>query len=90
MVIRLRPERREEYLRPHSAVWPAVERTLLDANMRNFTVFREVPGAARASSRRAHAVRRRRSPCRRDRCRAVASAGTVSRHTTSCQQSYDD
>lgn len=39
MVIRLRPERREEYLRLHSAVWPAVEQTMLDANMRNFSIF---------------------------------------------------
>jgi L-rhamnose mutarotase len=39
MLIRLRPERREEYLRLHSAVWPAVEKTMLDANMRNFTIF---------------------------------------------------
>jgi L-rhamnose mutarotase len=39
MVIGLRPERREEYLRLHSAVWPAVERTMLDAGIRNFTIF---------------------------------------------------
>jgi L-rhamnose mutarotase len=39
MMIRLRPERREEYLRLHAAVWPSVERTMLDANMRNFTIF---------------------------------------------------
>jgi L-rhamnose mutarotase len=40
MVIRLRPERQEEYLRLHAAVWPGVERTLLAANIRNFTIFR--------------------------------------------------
>ena len=39
MVIRLRPERREEYLRLHSAVWPTVEKTLREANIRNFTIF---------------------------------------------------
>ncbi|MET9634089.1 L-rhamnose mutarotase [Lentzea sp. NPDC006480] len=39
MMIRLRPEHREEYLRLHSAVWPAVEQTMLDANIRNFTIF---------------------------------------------------
>ncbi|MFF1611547.1 L-rhamnose mutarotase [Amycolatopsis sp. NPDC058278] len=40
MLIRLRPERREEYLRLHAAVWPGVERTLREANIRNFTIFR--------------------------------------------------
>ncbi|MEU4449526.1 L-rhamnose mutarotase [Actinosynnema sp. NPDC050801] len=39
MVTRLRPERREEYLRLHAAVWPSVERMLLDANIRNFSIF---------------------------------------------------
>jgi L-rhamnose mutarotase len=39
MVIRLRPERRDEYLRLHAAVWPGVERMLFDANMRNFSIF---------------------------------------------------
>ncbi|ANZ41135.1 L-rhamnose 1-epimerase [Lentzea guizhouensis] len=39
MLIRLRPEKREEYLELHAAVWPAVEQTMLDANMRNFTIF---------------------------------------------------
>lgn len=39
MVTRLRPERREEYLRLHAEVWPSVERMLLDANIRNFTIF---------------------------------------------------
>jgi len=38
-VIRLRPEHREEYLRLHAAVWPAVERALLAANIRNYTIF---------------------------------------------------
>ncbi|MEV6442665.1 L-rhamnose mutarotase [Amycolatopsis sp. NPDC051716] len=39
MLIRLRPEKREEYLRLHAEVWPAVERTLREANIRNFTIF---------------------------------------------------
>ena len=38
-VIRLRPEHREEYLRLHTAVWPEVEQTLLDAGIRNYTIF---------------------------------------------------
>jgi L-rhamnose mutarotase len=39
MVIRLRDEHREEYLRLHSAVWPGVERAMLDVGIRNFTIF---------------------------------------------------
>jgi L-rhamnose mutarotase len=39
MVIRLRPEKREEYLRLHSAVWPGVEKAMHDAGIRNFTIF---------------------------------------------------
>jgi L-rhamnose mutarotase len=38
-VIRLRPERRDEYLRLHERVWPDVERALLRANIRNYTIF---------------------------------------------------
>jgi L-rhamnose mutarotase len=38
-VVRLRPERREEYLRLHAAVWPEVEQTLRDCNFRNYTIF---------------------------------------------------
>jgi L-rhamnose mutarotase len=38
-VIRLRPERREEYLRLHQTVWPSVEQMLLRANIRNYTIF---------------------------------------------------
>ncbi|MEY9841161.1 L-rhamnose mutarotase [Streptacidiphilus sp. EB103A] len=37
--IRLRPEKREEYLRLHSAVWPAVETALLASNIRNYSIF---------------------------------------------------
>lgn len=39
IVTRLRPERRDDYLRLHAAVWPSVERVLLDANIRNFSIF---------------------------------------------------
>jgi L-rhamnose mutarotase len=38
-VIRLRPERREEYLRLHGAVWPQVERTLTECGIANYTIF---------------------------------------------------
>jgi len=38
-VIRLRPEHRDEYLRLHEEVWPDVERMLLRANIRNYTIF---------------------------------------------------
>ena len=37
--IRLRPERREEYLRLHAAVWPEVEQTLVAAGIRNYSIF---------------------------------------------------
>jgi L-rhamnose mutarotase len=38
-VIRLRPEHREEYLRLHEQVWPAVEATIRACNIRNYTIF---------------------------------------------------
>ena len=37
--VRLRPERREEYLRLHAAVWPDVEQTLVAAGIRNYAIF---------------------------------------------------
>ena len=37
--IRLRPERREEYLALHRAVWPGVEAALRAAHFRNYTIF---------------------------------------------------
>ena len=37
--IRLRPEKREEYLRLHAAVWPEVEQTLRAVGIRNYTIF---------------------------------------------------
>jgi L-rhamnose mutarotase len=38
-VIGVRPERREEYLRLHEAVWPDVLAALSRANVRNYTIF---------------------------------------------------
>jgi L-rhamnose mutarotase len=38
-VVRLRPERRSEYLALHGAVWPEVEAMLISANIRNYTIF---------------------------------------------------
>ncbi|WP_234544577.1 L-rhamnose mutarotase [Streptomyces shenzhenensis] len=37
--VRLRPERREEYLALHRAVWPEVEAALRAAHFRNYTIF---------------------------------------------------
>jgi L-rhamnose mutarotase len=37
--IRLRPERREEYLALHREVWPGVEAALRTANIRNYSIF---------------------------------------------------
>ena len=37
--VRLRPERREEYLALHRAVWPGVEAALHAAHIRNYTIF---------------------------------------------------
>ena len=37
--IRLRPERRDEYLALHAAVWPAVEAALRAANILNYSIF---------------------------------------------------
>jgi L-rhamnose mutarotase len=37
--IRLRPERREEYLRLHAAVWPGVEAALHAAHITNYSIF---------------------------------------------------
>jgi L-rhamnose mutarotase len=39
MTIRLRPDKRAEYLTLHAAVWPDVEAMLLAANVRNFSIF---------------------------------------------------
>jgi L-rhamnose mutarotase len=37
--IRLRPERRAEYLALHREVWPGVEAALRAANVRNYSIF---------------------------------------------------
>lgn len=37
--IRLRAEKREEYLRLHSAVWPEVAATISGCGIRNYTIF---------------------------------------------------
>ena len=39
MVCRMVPEKREEYLALHRAVWPGVEQTLREGNIRNFSIF---------------------------------------------------
>jgi L-rhamnose mutarotase len=44
MVIRVKPEKLEEYLRLHREVWPEVYNQLHRSNYRNFTIFhRELP-----------------------------------------------
>lgn len=39
MVCRLHPEKREEYLALHSAVWPGVESKMTECGIRNFSIF---------------------------------------------------
>ena len=39
MAARMVPEKREEYLELHRAVWPAVENTIRVCGIRNFTIF---------------------------------------------------
>lgn len=39
LVVDLVPEKREEYLRLHSAVWPQVEATLTACNVHNYSIF---------------------------------------------------
>jgi L-rhamnose mutarotase len=39
MAARLAPDKREEYLRLHSDVWPQVEATITECGIRNFTIF---------------------------------------------------
>ncbi|GAA1594531.1 L-rhamnose mutarotase [Actinoplanes couchii] len=38
-VVNVRAGKREEYLRLHAAVWPAVEETLTRCNVRNYSIF---------------------------------------------------
>jgi L-rhamnose mutarotase len=42
-VIKLRPEKREEYLRLHADVWPEVLRAIAAANIRNYSIFLREP-----------------------------------------------
>ena len=39
MMIRLRPEYEEEYIRYHAAVWPEVLQTIRDCNISNYSIF---------------------------------------------------
>jgi L-rhamnose mutarotase len=39
MLIRLRPEQRETYLKLHAEVWPRVADTIRACNIRNYTIF---------------------------------------------------
>lgn len=38
-LIRVRPEREQEYIRYHAAVWPEVLKTIEDCNIRNYSIF---------------------------------------------------
>lgn len=38
-MIRLRPDKRDEYLELHANVWPAVEARIAASNIRNYTIF---------------------------------------------------
>ena len=38
-LVGLRPEKREEYLRLHAAVWPGVEARLSASNISNYSIF---------------------------------------------------
>jgi L-rhamnose mutarotase len=39
LVVGVRPEKRDEYLRLHATVWPGVEQTLRDCNVQNYSIF---------------------------------------------------
>lgn len=39
MACRIRPGKREEYLRLHSDVWPGVEAMITEGGIRNFSIF---------------------------------------------------
>jgi L-rhamnose mutarotase len=38
-VVGVRPEKREEYLELHRAVWPRVEQAMSEHNIRNYSIF---------------------------------------------------
>jgi L-rhamnose mutarotase len=39
LIVDVRPEKREEYLRLHAAVWPQVEQMLTACNVTNYSIF---------------------------------------------------
>jgi L-rhamnose mutarotase len=39
LVVGVRPDKREEYLLLHRAVWPGVEQKLLECNVRNYSIY---------------------------------------------------
>ncbi|HEX4057191.1 MAG TPA: L-rhamnose mutarotase [Galbitalea sp.] len=39
LIVNVRPEFRDEYLRLHAAVWPEVEATLTACNITNYSIF---------------------------------------------------
>ena len=39
LIVDVRPERRDEYLRLHAAVWPHVEATLTVCHVTNYSIF---------------------------------------------------
>jgi L-rhamnose mutarotase len=40
-VLRVRPDKIEEYIRAHRAVWPEMLEALRSAGIRNYTIFRD-------------------------------------------------
>jgi L-rhamnose mutarotase len=40
-VLRVRPDKVEEYIRAHRAVWPEMLEALRSAGIRNYTIFRD-------------------------------------------------
>ncbi|MGH9343754.1 MAG: L-rhamnose mutarotase [Terriglobia bacterium] len=38
-VLKVRPEKLDEYARYHAAVWPEVLKTIRDCNIRNYSIF---------------------------------------------------
>jgi L-rhamnose mutarotase len=39
LIVNVRPDHREEYLRLHANVWPQVEATITAANITNYSIF---------------------------------------------------
>ncbi len=42
-VIRVRPERADDYIRYHAAVWPKVLEKITECNIRNYSIFIKQP-----------------------------------------------